>query len=92
MATNPKLRCITIVTNVADEKSVQNIIAKVVAEFGRIDFAANIAGIGAVKVPMAEGKVEDWNKMVAVDLTGVWLCAKEEILQMSKQEPRVSSE
>lgn len=90
VATNPNFQCITVVVNVADEKSVQNMIAKVVAEFGRIDYAANVAGIGAVKGPMAEGRTEDWNKMIAVNLTGVWLCAKEEILQMQKQEPRES--
>lgn len=91
VATNPSFKCITVVVNVADEKSVQDMIAKVVAEFGRIDYAANIAGIGAVKGPIAEGKTEDWNKMLAVNLTGVWLCAKEEILQMTKQEPREST-
>ena len=90
VATNPNFKCITVVVNVADEKSVQDMIAKVVAEFGRIDYAANIAGIGAVKGPIAEGKIGDWNKMLAVNLTGVWLCVKEEILQMTKQEPRKS--
>jgi NAD(P)-dependent dehydrogenase (short-subunit alcohol dehydrogenase family) len=90
VATNPSFKCITIVANVADEDSVQNMMAKVVAEFGRIDYAANIAGIGAIKGPIAEGKTANWNKMIAVNLTGVWLCAKEEILQMAKQEPRES--
>lgn len=90
-ATNPDFRCITVIVDVSEEDSVRNMIATVVQEFGRIDFAANIAGIGAVKGPIAEGKLNDWNKMIAVNLTGVWLCAKEEILQMMKQEPRQSS-
>jgi hypothetical protein len=91
VATNPDFKCITVVVNVADEKSVQDMVAKVVQEFGRIDYAANIAGIGAVKGPIAEGRLEDWNKMMAVNLTGVWLCAKEEILQMTKQKARESA-
>lgn len=90
VATNPGFRCITVVVNVSDEASVRTMIAKVVEEFGRIDFAANIAGIGAVKGPIAEGTLENWNKMISVNLTGVWICAKEEIMQMMKQEPRNS--
>lgn len=90
VATNADFKCIAIVVNVSDEASVRNMIAKVVEGFGRIDFAANIAGIGAVKGPLAEGTLENWNNMMAVNLTGVWICAKEEILQMMKQEPRNS--
>jgi len=91
VATCPSFRCITIKVDVSNEESVRDMIAKTVEAFGRIDFAANIAGIGAVKGPIAEGKLQDWNKMIAVNLTGVWICAKEEILQMMKQEPRENS-
>jgi NAD(P)-dependent dehydrogenase (short-subunit alcohol dehydrogenase family) len=91
VATNPEFKCITITVNVADETSVRNMVASAVEVFGRIDYAANIAGIGAVKGPIALGKMEDWNKMIAVNLTGVFICAKEEIMQMMKQEPRESS-
>lgn len=87
-ASNPSFKCITIKVDVSNEGSVREMIAKVVESFGRIDFAANIAGIGAVKGPIAEGKLHDWNKMIAVNLTGVWICAKEEIMQMMKQDPR----
>lgn len=90
VATNPEFKCITVSVNVSDEASVQNMITTVVAEFGRIDFAANIAGIGAVKGPIAQGTMQDWNKMIAVNLTGVFICAKEEIKHMIKQEPRKS--
>jgi len=90
VATNPDFKCITIVVNVADEDSVRNMVSKAVEAFGRIDYAANIAGIGAVKGPIAESKMEDWNKMIAVNLTGVFICAKECIMQMMKQEPRKS--
>lgn len=91
-ATNPHFKCITLVVNVADEKSVQNMVEQTVAAFGRIDFAGNVAGIGAVKGPMADGAFENWQKMIDVNLTGVWLCAKYEILQMLKQEPRTSTQ
>lgn len=90
VATNPDFRCITVTVNVADEASVRAMVAKAVEAFGRIDYAANIAGIGAVKGPIAESKMEDWNKMIAVNLTGVFICAKECIMQMMKQEPRES--
>lgn len=90
VATNPNFKCITVIVNVSDETSVREMVATVVKEFGRIDFAANIAGIGAVKGPIAHGKIEDWNKMIGVNLTGVFICAKEEIMQMMKQEPRES--
>jgi NAD(P)-dependent dehydrogenase (short-subunit alcohol dehydrogenase family) len=59
VATNPAFKCITITVNVGNEESVKNMVAKIVEAFGRIDYAANIAGIGAVKGGIADGKLSE---------------------------------
>jgi NAD(P)-dependent dehydrogenase (short-subunit alcohol dehydrogenase family) len=88
IATNPQFRTILAIVDVRDEASVQKMIADSVAAFGRLDYAVNCAGIGAVKGPIADGSVDDWNMMIGVNMTGVWICVKEEIKAMREQEPR----
>jgi len=88
IATNPAFKPITVVVDVRDEVSVKSMITKTVETFGRLDYAVNCAGIGAVKGPLAEGTMENWNKMIGVNMTGVFACVKEEIQQMTKQDPR----
>jgi hypothetical protein len=62
-------------TNVADEFQVHAAIAKTVAEFGRLDALVNDAGISH-NVPLGELALADWNRVLAVNLTGAMLCAK----------------
>ena len=62
--------------DVADEGQVKAAFAKVVARHGRLDILFNNAGI-AIRHPTTELTLEDWNKVVAVNLTGVFLCARE---------------
>jgi NAD(P)-dependent dehydrogenase (short-subunit alcohol dehydrogenase family) len=86
-ATNPEFKCITIRVDVRDETSVKAMVAETVKAFGRLDYAVNCAGIG-LKKPFAETEIQEWDRMIAINLTGVFTCVKEEILQMMKQEPR----
>jgi NAD(P)-dependent dehydrogenase (short-subunit alcohol dehydrogenase family) len=61
---------------------VENLIAEAVKKWGRLDCAHNNAGISGQIVSVAEDTEENWDHTLAVDLKGVWLCMKYEILQM----------
>jgi NAD(P)-dependent dehydrogenase (short-subunit alcohol dehydrogenase family) len=64
---------------------VEALIAAAVKKWGRLDCAHNNAGISGQIVGVAEDTEENWDHTLAVDLKGVWLCMKYEILQMLKQ-------
>lgn len=71
--------------DVSDGKQVQNLIAKTVETFGRLDYAFNNAGIEGTNIPTAEYTEELWDRIININLKGVWLCMKYEIEQMLKQ-------
>jgi NAD(P)-dependent dehydrogenase (short-subunit alcohol dehydrogenase family) len=71
--------------DVSNAAQVEAMIKKVVDTYGRLDCAHNNAGIEGQIVPAAECSVENWNRIIATNLTGVWLCLKYEIVQMLKQ-------
>jgi len=56
-----------------------------VSLYGRLDCAFNNAGIEGDQAPTADCSQENWHRVLAVNLTGVWLCMKHEIPQMLKQ-------
>src|SRR5258706_6408863 len=62
--------------DVADEAQVRTAFDRVVARHGRLDVLFNNAGI-AIRKPTSDITMEDWNKVVAVNMTGVFLCARE---------------
>jgi NAD(P)-dependent dehydrogenase (short-subunit alcohol dehydrogenase family) len=62
--------------DVADEAQVRAAFTEVVARHGRLDVLFNNAGI-ALRRPTTELSLDDWNKVVAVNMTGVFLCARE---------------
>ena len=62
--------------DVANEGQVRTAFEKVVASHGRVDVLFNNAGI-AVRKPTMELTIDDWNKVVGVNMTGVFLCARE---------------
>ena len=49
---------------------------------GRLDYAFNNAGIEGTPAPSADCTLENWNRTLAINLTGVWLCMREEIPRM----------
>jgi len=68
-----------VIADVSDGSAVQAAVASSVEEFGRIDFAVNNAGIEQPPTPLDETTEEDWNRLLAVNLTGVFLAMKHEI-------------
>ncbi len=73
-------------TNVSESAQVKELVDKTVERFGRLDYAVNNAGIGGESVPTAEITEEGWDRVIGVNLTGVWLCMKHEIEAMLENE------
>ncbi|HET9014401.1 MAG TPA: glucose 1-dehydrogenase [Thermomicrobiaceae bacterium] len=71
--------------DVASQEDVRRMVAVVVERFGRLDCAFNNAGVGGASASTADYTLEDWNRVLSVNLTGVWLCMKHELLQMRAQ-------
>lgn len=73
-------------TDVSKAREVEALVDRTVQTYGRLDFACNNAGIsGPHLVFTADFPEEDWNRVIATNLTGVWLGMKYEIRQMLKQ-------
>ena len=60
-------------------------IAETVRRYGRLDAAFNNAGVEGIRVPMGEFPEDEWDRVIDVDLKGVWLGMKYEIPQMLEQ-------
>jgi NAD(P)-dependent dehydrogenase (short-subunit alcohol dehydrogenase family) len=72
-------------SDVSKAAEVETLIQKVVERFGRLDIAFNNAGIEGVQAPIVRQSEEDWDRTIAINLKGVWLCLKYEIRQMLRQ-------
>jgi NAD(P)-dependent dehydrogenase (short-subunit alcohol dehydrogenase family) len=73
-------------TDVSQAIAVQALISKAVEMYGRLDCAHNNAGVSSpVRASIADYPEEDWHRVIAINLTGVWLCMKYEIPQMLQQ-------
>lgn len=70
--------------DVSDSFAVKDMIEKVIARFGRIDYAFNNAGIEGLLNNTHECTEANWDKTLSINLKGVWLCMKYEIQQMLK--------
>jgi 3-oxoacyl-[acyl-carrier protein] reductase len=67
---------IPIQMNVAAADSIHNAVRQVLAQTGRIDVLVNNAGIAGKAAPLAEQTEEEWNRVIAVNMTGVFLCTR----------------
>jgi NAD(P)-dependent dehydrogenase (short-subunit alcohol dehydrogenase family) len=72
-------------TDVSQAADVEALIAKAVATYGRLDCAFNNAGIEGAGALTHKCTAENWNRVIAINLTGVWMCMKAEITQMLLQ-------
>lgn len=72
-------------TDVSDNHQVEAMVAAAVKAYGQLDYAFNNAGIGSGGAPITETSEEDWDRTIAINLKGVWLCMKHECRQMLAQ-------
>jgi NAD(P)-dependent dehydrogenase (short-subunit alcohol dehydrogenase family) len=72
--------------NVANAESVNAAVERTAGRFGRIDIGINCAGISGTPTPTAQMSLAEWQKVIDVNQTGVWLCQRALIRQMLKQE------
>lgn len=87
-AGNNGANALAVPTDVTDPASVQALFAKTKETYGRLDLLFNNAGRGAPGVPLEELPFEDWQNVVAVNLTGSFLCTQEAIKIMKEQDPQ----
>ena len=78
-------KAIAIRCNVANEADVAEMVNQTVSAFGRLDAAFNNAGIQSPAVETADASGEEFERVNAINLRGVWNCMKYELLQMRKQ-------
>ncbi len=71
--------------DVANPQEVEALVAKAVETYGRLDCAFNNAGIEGQMMDTAECSLDNWHRVIAINLTGVFLCMKYETAQMLKQ-------
>jgi NAD(P)-dependent dehydrogenase (short-subunit alcohol dehydrogenase family) len=77
-----------IATDVTDEHSVKDLFDQTIAHFGRIDLLFNNAGTIAPPAPVSDVNLADWSSVIAVNVTGAFLCAREAFRRMADQSPR----
>ena len=78
-------KCVFVHTDVSNSKSVATLVARTMSAFGRLDYAINNAGIDPELVPEATWDENTFDKIIGVNLKGVFLCMKHELAQMEKQ-------
>lgn len=74
-----------VACDVSSESEVDNLFAKTIEKFGSVDLLFNNAGVSAAAQSVDEMDVDTWNKVIAINLTGSFLCARAAFKQMRKQ-------
>ena len=74
------LRC-----DVSNDGQVAAMVDRTLGQFGRLDAAFNNAGVMARIVPTADSTREDWDRVIGINLRGVWSCMREELRYMQSQ-------
>ena len=74
--------------DVGDPAAVKDVFAQIKDKFGRLDMLFNNAGMGTPAIPIEELSFEQWQAIVAVNLTGAFLCTQEAVRMMKAQDPR----
>jgi NAD(P)-dependent dehydrogenase (short-subunit alcohol dehydrogenase family) len=74
-----------IQVDVSKGGEVEEMVRQTIAAFGRLDMAHNNAGIEPVMASIADSSETDWDRVVSINLKGIWLCLKHEIPPMLEQ-------
>ena len=70
--------------DVSQPQEIEALFNGVADQYGRLDCAVNNAGIGGVQMPTAEYPLDNWQKVLDINLTAPWLCMQYEIVHMLK--------
>ena len=81
-------RAIAVQTDLSDAESVAALFAKTKDVFGRLDLLFNNAGTGAPPIPLEDLSLEQWQRVVDINLTGSFLCTQHAIRLMKNQDPK----
>jgi len=79
-------KTLAIQCDVADDAHVEAMVDQTVATFGRLDAAYNNAGVQNTVAEAADATRDDFDRVISINLRGVWSCMKFELRQMLKQE------
>jgi NAD(P)-dependent dehydrogenase (short-subunit alcohol dehydrogenase family) len=79
-------KAIAVRCDVADEVEVKTMVEQTVSTFGSLDAAFNNAGVQSLAVETADASGEEFDRVNAINLRGVWNCMKYELRQMREQE------
>ncbi|RLA46176.1 MAG: short chain dehydrogenase [Gammaproteobacteria bacterium] len=83
---NAGCHAIFVKVDVSQRSDVEAMISKTIEVYGRLDCAFNNAGIeGAVGTPIADYAEDNWDRVIDINLKGVWLCMKYELAHMLEQ-------
>jgi NAD(P)-dependent dehydrogenase (short-subunit alcohol dehydrogenase family) len=77
--------CLFVRSDVSSEAEVQALVEKTIATYGRLDCAFNNTGIDSSIKPLHEQSIEDFDKLMSINVRGLFLCMKYEIQQMLEQ-------
>ena len=75
-------RAKAVQTDVSDEKQVQRLVAETISDCGKVDILVNNSGIGGPTVNVVDLRLQDWDEVLAINLTGSMLCAREVLKHM----------
>lgn len=78
-------RALFVETDVGVESQVQNMVARTVEEFGSLDCAFNNAGTSGKYCTALNCEEDEWDRVIRINMTGVWYCMKHEIPEMLKR-------
>ena len=78
-------KALAVRCDVSDDTDVAAMVDRTVDEFGRLDAAFNNAGVMARIAATGESTREDWDRVIGVNLRGVWSCMRQELRQMERQ-------
>ena len=74
-----------VATDVSQPRDVAGMVAATLDEFGRLDHAFNNAGIEGDQAMTAESTEDNWDRVIGINLKGVWLCLRAELAHMVPQ-------
>jgi NAD(P)-dependent dehydrogenase (short-subunit alcohol dehydrogenase family) len=77
--------CLFVRSDVSSEADVKALVEKTVASYGTLDVVFNNAGIESPMKPLHEQSVEDFDKLMAINVRGLFLCMKYQVQQMLTQ-------